>query len=173
MITAPTRPFYRTALWVYSRMPVEMRRMTYRYLSPRWMMTARCLVRLDDGRVLLVRHRHWTDWGLPGGIVNRGELTQTAAMREVREETAVDVLLTSGEPLPVVQSHGRSVELVYEAELADGATSEDAHPSCVEVAEVGWFALDELPPLAATAGLTLERMRRGEPLRWTRPAGDP
>ena len=153
MAAAKERPFYRAALWVFARLPIDMRRLLYRRLSPRWMMSARCLVRLDDGRILLIRHRHWNDWGLPGGVVNRGELTQRAAAREVAEETGLRVRLRSDEPFPMVQSHGRAIELVYDAELEDEVKPEDAYAASVEVSEVGWFALNELPPLAAVAAL--------------------
>ena len=154
---------------MYSQLPLSARRGLHRRVTPRWMMTARCLVRLDDGRVLLIRHRHWNDWGLPGGGVNRGELTQRAAIREVAEETGVRVQLRSSEPFPMVQSHGRSIELIYDAELAEGVRPEDVYTASVEVAEVGWFPLTGLPPLVTAAALTLERMCEGETLEWTRP----
>jgi len=169
MAAAKERPFYRVALWVFAQLPIETRRMLYRRLTPRWMISARCLVRADDGRVLLIRHRHWNDWGLPGGVVNKGELTQRAAVREVLEETGMQVRLRSNEPFPMVQSHGRAIELVYEAEPAQGSSVGDAHAASVEVSEVRWFTLDQLPPLAAVAALTLERMCEGETLEWTRP----
>ena len=169
MAAANERPFYRAALWVFAQLPVDTRRMLYRRLTPRWMISARCLVHDDDGRVLLVRHRHWNDWGLPGGVVNKGELTQRAAVREVLEETGLQVRLRSNEPFPIVQSHGRAIELVYEAEPSEGASPADAHTASVEVSEVAWFALDQLPMLTAVAALTLERMCEGETLEWTRP----
>ena len=169
MAAANERPFYRAALWVFAQLPVDTRRMLYRRLTPRWMISARCLVHDDDGRVLLVRHRHWDDWGLPGGVVNKGELTQRAAVREVLEETGLQVRLRSNEPFPMVQSHGRAIELVYEAEPSEGGSPADAHTASVEVSEVAWFALDQLPTLTAVAALTLERMCEGETLEWTRP----
>lgn len=168
MAAANNRPFYGAALWVYAQLPMSTRRMLYRRLTPRWMITARCLVRLDDGRVLLIRHRHWEDWGLPGGGVNRGELTQRAAVREVAEETGVQVRLRSDEPFPMVQSHSRAIELVYDAELAEGVEPDDVYAASVEISDVEWFRLNALPPLVAVAALTLERMCEGESLEWTR-----
>ena len=51
---------------------------------------------LDGDRVLLVRRRNPPDaglWGYPGGKLDPGEATATAAVRELHEETGV----TAGE----------------------------------------------------------------------------
>lgn len=46
----------------------------------------------DAGRVLLVRSLKWANkWGIPGGKVRRGESVEAALLREVREETNLDV----------------------------------------------------------------------------------
>jgi 8-oxo-dGTP pyrophosphatase MutT (NUDIX family) len=45
----------------------------------------------EDGRVLLQRRDDTGRWGLPGGSVEPGESVRTAVIREVREETGLDV----------------------------------------------------------------------------------
>jgi 8-oxo-dGTP diphosphatase len=48
----------------------------------------------DDGRVLLVKRANEPlkgEWSLPGGAVDVGETLAAAILREVREETSVDV----------------------------------------------------------------------------------
>ena len=44
------------------------------------------------GRVLMIRTHKWSGkWGIPGGKVKRGETCEAALLRELREETALEV----------------------------------------------------------------------------------
>lgn len=53
-----------------------------------------CALVVDDGRVLLQRRRDSGNWSMPGGVMEIGEsLTQTV-VREVAEETGLDVEVT-------------------------------------------------------------------------------
>lgn len=47
------------------------------------------------GRVLLEKRRDCGRWGLPGGRIEPGEDVETAARREVREETGLEVRVTA------------------------------------------------------------------------------
>lgn len=50
------------------------------------------VIRDDQGRVLLLRHRLWPEsrqWGFPTGYANKGEHHQDTIIREVREETGL------------------------------------------------------------------------------------
>jgi 8-oxo-dGTP pyrophosphatase MutT (NUDIX family) len=51
----------------------------------------------DEGRVLLQRRDDTGRWGLPGGGVEPGESVRQALIREVREETGLEV-----EPLRLI-----------------------------------------------------------------------
>ena len=79
-------------------------------------------------------------WSFPAGYVNRGEVLEEAAVREVLEELGVAVRLTG---LVGVYSHlGEAVVLiVYAGEIEAGEPQPDSH----EVSEVRRFALDALP----------------------------
>lgn len=45
----------------------------------------------ERGEVLLQKRRDCNKWGFPGGAVELGETTQMTAIREVKEETGLDV----------------------------------------------------------------------------------
>lgn len=50
-----------------------------------------------DGQIALHDHQRAGTWLPPGGHINRDELPRTAAQREVREETGLDVTLRKPE----------------------------------------------------------------------------
>ena len=99
------------------------------------------VVLAKEGRVLLVRHTYRGGWHLPGGGIQRRESVETAARREVREET--------GAEMGKVQVVG-----VY-SNFEDYASGHNILFACEdfnivgrpdhEIAEAKFFALDELP----------------------------
>ena len=52
------------------------------------------IVEDDRGRILLQRRADSGNWSLPGGVMEIGESIGDAVVREVREETGLDVELT-------------------------------------------------------------------------------
>jgi ADP-ribose pyrophosphatase YjhB (NUDIX family) len=101
------------------------------------------IVRDDQGRILLLRHRLWPPyraWGLPGGYVESGERLEDGVAREVREETSLEVKVS---PLPAAVRSGFSnrVETYYEARVTGG----HLHLETAEILEARWYSLDALP----------------------------
>lgn len=98
-----------------------------------------------DGRVLLLRHRFWDpeqQWGFPGGFAKRGEQPRDTVVREVREETGLEVsvgglLLARCADLPY------RLEIYYEAVLARGLAGLALDKR--EILEARLFPVDDLP----------------------------
>jgi 8-oxo-dGTP pyrophosphatase MutT (NUDIX family) len=73
-----------------------MMRLLYKLYSLQWIITrpiilgVRTLL-IEDGQVLLVKHRYQGGWYLPGGGVKRKETAEQAARRECREEVGAEI----------------------------------------------------------------------------------
>ncbi len=52
------------------------------------------IIRYQGGIVLIERKNEPAGWAIPGGFVELGESVEQAAVREAREETSLDVVLT-------------------------------------------------------------------------------
>jgi len=57
--------------------------------------TVDIIIRVNGGVVLIERKNPPFGWALPGGFVDYGESLETAAVREAKEETSLDVRLIS------------------------------------------------------------------------------
>lgn len=101
-----------------------------------------------DNQVLLVRRRYQPGqglWCLPCGFADADEPPERTVEREVAEECAVQVAVGSllGAYHYLDDPRGAGILLVYQAQIAEGRpqAGDDAD-------DVGFFALDDLPPLS-------------------------
>jgi len=110
------------------------------YLDPK---VAVAVVLGDEDGVLLGKRRIDPGagrWSFPAGYVNRGEILEEAAVREVLEEIGLVVKLTG--LVGVYSERGSPVVLVvYSGEVVTGEPTPDGR----EVSEVRRFALERLP----------------------------
>ena len=53
--------------------------------------TVDIIIEIDSGIVLIERRNEPFGWALPGGFVDYGESLETAAVREAREETSLEI----------------------------------------------------------------------------------
>ncbi|MDQ3328699.1 MAG: NUDIX domain-containing protein [Chloroflexota bacterium] len=118
----------------------RVRKIYWRLLKPQTL-GSRCLL-ISEERVLLVQHSYEPLWYLPGGGLKRGERFVDAAVREVREETAVTVRDLRLFGLYHSRSEGKSDHVaVFIAGNCDG----EARQGSREIGAVGWFPVRELP----------------------------
>jgi 8-oxo-dGTP pyrophosphatase MutT (NUDIX family) len=112
------------------------------------------MIRDAQGRVLLQRRRDNGLWGFPGGLIELGESATDAVVREFREEVGLQI-----EPRRLVgvytspdfdrsYPNGYQSQLFasfFECEVIGGKLQMQEE----EVLELGWFELNDLPPMIA------------------------
>jgi 8-oxo-dGTP diphosphatase len=145
---------------VFRRLPVRARRRVVRSIAPAYTVGSICVIERSDGAVLLVRLSYRNSWGLPGGLLKRGETPADAARREVREESTLEVELV-GDPAVVVDAPAQRVDVVFRARVAEGQDPDAARPASPEIVETAWFPSDDLPDLQIeTSGALMALARR-------------
>lgn len=105
-----------------------------------------CAVIVRNGELMLTLRAiepHEGDWDLPGGYIEVGEHPEEALVREMREETGLEVEITGmlGIFLDTYGDGGTdTLNICYEA----GITGGNEAPAS-DVTAIGWFAPDEIP----------------------------
>jgi ADP-ribose pyrophosphatase YjhB (NUDIX family) len=130
-----------------------------RSIAPAYTVGAMCVIERADGALLLVRLSYRNSWGLPGGLLKRGETPEDAVRREVREEATLDVDLL-GDPAVVVDAPAQRVDIVFRARPAPGIDPASARAASPEIVELGWFPPEDLPDLQFEASGALMALAR-------------
>jgi ADP-ribose pyrophosphatase YjhB (NUDIX family) len=98
---------------------------------------------MDDGKVLLTKREDFEVWCLPGGGVEEGESLAEAGVREVKEETGLEVELTRLVGVYSVLGGGlRDVHAVLFTAKSIGGELK-LQPG--ETVEIAFFPFDQLP----------------------------
>jgi ADP-ribose pyrophosphatase YjhB (NUDIX family) len=112
---------------------------------------ASAVVTDESGRILLQRRRDNDKWALPGGVMELGESLSDCAVREVKEETGLDVKVTGivgtySDPKHVFAYDDGEVRqefsICFVAHVTGGqiASSDESH-------EVEWFEPSQVDEL--------------------------
>jgi ADP-ribose pyrophosphatase YjhB (NUDIX family) len=104
--------------------------------------TVDIIVENKNGILLIKRKNPPGGWALPGGFVDYGESLESAAVREAKEETGLDVELTRQFHTysdPERDSRHHTITTVFIAKAAGKAVAGD------DAKEVGIFGRDGLP----------------------------
>ncbi len=128
----------------------------YTYDYPRPMLTADCVVINDRNEVLLVRRGNEPFrgcWALPGGFTEMDETLEHCAVRELEEETSLkvseqDIHLIGVYSAPDRDPRGRTVTAAFSLTLSHSDTQSLSITAGDDAAEVHWWPLNALPPLA-------------------------
>ena len=111
-------------------------------------------VAVRDGRLLLVRRGHGPaagEWSVPGGRVEWGETLAAAVVREVAEETGLEVLCEGfADWAERIGEHHHYVI----ADFWVAVVSEGQPVAASDAAEARWVPLEELDDLHLTSGLS-------------------
>lgn len=103
------------------------------------MRAAGAVVTRKGGDVLLVHRPKYDDWSFPKGKLDPGEHTVTAAVREVAEETGLDVRLGPAlGPQRYRQSNGRWKTVDYWTARVVGKDDVSGYRPNAEIDEVEW-----------------------------------
>jgi 8-oxo-dGTP diphosphatase len=131
-------PVHRLALRTFRAMPRPLRVIAIRWIAPSHTVGALCFLE-HDGHVLLLRQHHRDGWTLPGGLLNRGEDAGHAVVREVREETGLDVEV--GFPFAaLVAPRSRRVDILFHVDV-DRQVDVRA---CGEAIRADWLRPDDV-----------------------------
>lgn len=102
----------------------------------------------DKGEVLLQKRSDFDAWGFPGGAIELGETPQMAAIREIKEETGLDVevvgLIGVYTELDMEYPNGdraQSICIVYKLSVIGGEMISNNQ----ETKELKWFSLKNTP----------------------------
>lgn len=104
--------------------------------------TVDIIIDIDGGVVLIRRKNPPYGWAIPGGFVDYGESLETAAVREAKEETSLDVHLLSqmgaySDPERDPRFHTISVVFIAKAEGVPEAAD--------DAVKIGVFRRESLP----------------------------
>lgn len=104
----------------------------------------------ERGEVLLQRRGDFNKWGFPGGAIELGETPQMATVREVKEETGLDVkvskLIGIYTDCDIEYPNGdkaQSLLIAFDLEVISGEMFCDKD----ETLELKFFSLDNMPKL--------------------------
>lgn len=132
----------------------------YCYKYPHPAVTADCVVfNKEDNNISILLIKRENDpykdfWAFPGGFINMNESAEEAAIRELKEETGLEV--KKAEQLKAYSNPNRDprervITIVFIAESEKNIVKGED-----DAKEAKWFQIDNLPPLAFDHELILK-----------------
>ena len=147
--------FKRVLLKIWRVLPLWLQVILSRIIRPLFQVFAAAVILDEDRNILLVKstYNRFHPWGLPGGSLEYGEHPEAAVIREVWEETGLNVCI---EKLLLINSWTPDrVGMFYLCRITGGTF----YPSD-EVSEFAYFSLDNLPDVRPLDQDMLRRLHR-------------
>jgi 8-oxo-dGTP diphosphatase len=142
-------------LKVWRVLPIWLQLRLSRVIRPLFQVFAAAVIFDPHKNIFLVKstYQRFYPWGLPGGSLEYGEHPEEAVIREVWEETGLNICI---EKLLLVDSWlPDRVGLYYLCRITDGIF----HPSD-EVSEFDYFSLDNLPDVRSLDRDLIKRLHQ-------------
>jgi 8-oxo-dGTP diphosphatase len=122
----------------------------------------------EAGELLLGRRSDTGEWSLLAGMMDPGEQPAEAIVREIYEESAVEVRV---ERVLGVALHGKTYPHGDQCQFGNiwflcTATGGEARVNDDESLAVGWFAPDALPPVSDWVKLRIGTYLEGDQAAW-------
>jgi ADP-ribose pyrophosphatase YjhB (NUDIX family) len=145
----------RILLKIWRVLPLWLQMVLSRVIRPLFQVFAAAVILDQDKNILLVKstYNRFHPWGMPGGSLEYGEHPEGAVIREVWEETHLNVCV---ERLLLINSWlPDRVGMYYLCKVTGGSFS----PSD-EVSEFAYFSLDNLPDVRPLDRDMIKRLHR-------------
>lgn len=142
-------------LKIWRILPTWFQNVLSRIIRPLFQVFVAAVIFDEDRNIFLVKstYQRFHPWGLPGGGLEYGEHPEEGVMREVWEETGLDISI---EKLLLVNSWlPDRVGLYYLCSITGGKLT----PSD-EVSEFAYFSLDNLPDVKPIDVNMIKRLHR-------------
>ena len=142
-------------LQIWRILPAWLQTILSRIIRPLFQVFAAAVILDEDRNIFLVRstYQRFHPWGLPGGSLEYGEHPEEAVVREVWEETGLNICI---ERLLLVNSWlPDRVGFYYLCRIVDGAF----HPTD-EVSEFAYFSPENLPDVRSLDKDMLKRLHQ-------------
>ena len=124
---------------IWKKLPPLARLKIIRLSQHKFTASAAAIITNESGQLLLLDHfwRPGSGWGLAGGFLEYGEQPERAILRELLEETGLELKNVKLLRTRVVRRH---IEFLFRAEATGTAEVKSR-----EIRQARWFAPDELP----------------------------
>ena len=100
------------------------------------------IIEIDNGIILIKRKNPPAGWAIPGGFVDYGETLEEAAVREMKEETSLDINL--GRQFHTYSNPGRDPRH-HTVSTIFIATATGTPKAADDAIDIGTFTKDNLP----------------------------